>query len=239
MQTVTSIRRFGSSLRALGLAAVLSASSAGAAIVWDLNPSNQDGVVLGPSQVFTSGGFQITARGYNDADTNGIGEATNLYYKNRPIDNGATESGLGLATSAHNELNANSNNQPVQFLQLDLRSILTQGATNGAIAVASLQNGEGFKLFGSDTLGVLGTQLAGPFTGLTFDNQFVSIPSFGEFDFISVVAASGASHVLPSQFRADVTPIPEVGTVMPIVGLLVAVGATHVLRRRRSSMTAA
>ena len=236
MQSVTSIRRFGASLRTLGLATVLAASSAGAAIVWDLNPNNQDGVVLGTSQTFTEQGFTITARGYNDSDRNGVGEATNLYFKDRPDSGGAGESGLGLATSSHNEVNGSATG-PANFIQLDLRSILQQGATGFQIAVTSLQEGESFQLFGSNTEGLLGSAIGGPFTGLQFDDQFV--PVTGSFSFVSVAGFGAGSNVLPSRFSAEITPIPEVGTVMPIVGLLVAIGATHILRRRRAATLAA
>jgi hypothetical protein len=34
------------------------------------------------------------------------------------------------------------------------------------------------------------------------------------------------------------TPIPEMGTVLPIIGLLVAVGSTTILRRRRAAAAA-
>ncbi|HSH38103.1 MAG TPA: hypothetical protein VK993_04895 [Chthoniobacterales bacterium] len=234
MQTVTSIRRFGATLKALGLATALAASSAGAAIVWDLNPQNQDGVTLGPSQNFTEQGFTITARGFDDSDRNGIGTPTNLYFKNRPPSGGAGESGLGLAVSPHNEVNGSATG-PANFIQLDLRSILQQGATNGQIAVTSLQNGESFQLFGSNAEGQLGIAISGLFTGLAFDDRFVAIPQFGAFSFISITGAGNGSNVLPSRFAADITPIPEIGTMMPIVGLLVAIGATHVLRRRRAS----
>ena len=235
MQSVTSIHRFGASLRALGLATVLAASSAGAAIVWDLNPNDQHGPI-GTSQVFTEQGYQITARGYNNNGGQGI--ATELFFKNRPPHDGATEVGLGLAHSAHNELNG-SQSGPLNFIQLDLRSILQQGFTNGQIAVGSLQNGESFQLFGSNAEGQLGVAISGLFTGLAFDDKFVAIPQFGAFSFISVTGAGAGSNVLPTRFAADITPIPEVGTVMPIVGLLVAVGATHLLRRRRAAMLAA
>ena len=217
-------------LAALGLAA----SSANAAIIWDLNPNNQDGVALSPTRTFSSSGFQITARGYDDSDTNGTGTASNLYFKNRPLSGGATESGLGLATSPHNELNGSASG-PLNFIQLDLRSILSQGFTNGQIAVGSLQNGESFQLFGSDAQGVLGAAITGTFGGLAFDDKFVAIPQFGFYDFISIVGAGAGSNVLPSRFSADVAPIPEVGALMPVLALLVAVGATNVWRRRRAA----
>ncbi len=78
---------------------------------------------------------------------------------------------------------------------------------------------------------MLGTAIGGPFTGLAFDNLFVAVPSFGTFQYISVAAATG--NVLPVAFSANINPIPEMGTVMPIVGLIVAIGSTSILRRRR------
>jgi hypothetical protein len=191
-------------------------------------PNRLQGPIGSNSFTFTSQGAQITARGYTNV--NGQYQGAELFFKNRPPDGGAMEIGLGLANSPHNEINAGT--PPPNFIQLDLRSILMQGFTNGQIAVSSLQNGEGFTLFGSNMQGVLGSAISGPFTGLAFDNQFVAIPAFGTFQFISVVAASG--NVLPSQFMA--TPIPEMGTVLPIIALLVAVGSTTVLRRRRTAL---
>ncbi len=217
-------------LGALTAAAALALTSADAAIVWNLNPNNQHQPVGSSTQTFSSGGFQITATGYNN--NSGTGTTTGLFYKSAPDSDGATERGLGLANSPHNELNAGPNaGSPLNFIQLDLTSILAANAMNGMISVGSLQNGEGFQLFGSNTQGMLGTAIAGPFTGLSFDNMFVAVPSFGSFQYISVAAATG--NVLPVAFSAEINPIPEMGMVMPIVGLITAIGATSFLRRRR------
>jgi hypothetical protein len=218
-------------LTVVGASCVLAASTASAVVVWNLNPNNLHGPIGSPSFTFTSEGAQITARGYTNV--NGTYQPAELFFKNRPPDGGAMEIGLGLANSPHNEINAGT--PPPNFIQLDLRSILSQGFTNGMIAVSSLQNGESFQLFGSNMVGVLGTAISGPFAGLAFDNQFVAIPSFGTFQFVSVIAASG--NVLPSRFLA--TPIPEMATLLPIIGLLVAVGSTTLLRRRRAAQLAA
>ena len=231
MKTVNLCRTWGKMLSVVGASCVLAASTASAAIVWDLNPNDLHGPIASSQHTFTSQGAQITARGYTNV--NGTYQVAELFFKNRPPVGGALEVGLGLANSPHNEINAGT--PPPNFIQLDLRSILSQGFTNGAIAVSSLQNGESFQLFGSNMVGVLGTAITGPFAGLAFDNQFVAIPSFGTFQFISVIAASG--NVLPSQFMA--TPIPEMGTVLPIIGLLVVVGGTSLLRRRRAGQLAA
>lgn len=229
------IGSWSKALRAIGLATVLAASSAGAAVVWDLNPNDQHGSIGSNTYVFTQDGYEITARGYNN--DGGQGFATDLFFKNRPPDGGANEVGLGLATSPHNELNGSADG-PLNFIQLDLRSILSQGFTNGQIAVTSLQQGESFQLFGSNLEGVLGTAISGPYSGLEFDDKFVAIPDFGAFSFISITGFGPGSNVLPSRFSAEITPIPEVGTVLPIVGLLVAVGSTSLLRRRAARMAA-
>jgi hypothetical protein len=231
MRTLRLNRIIGKFIGATALGCIVAASTASAAVIWDLNPNDQHAAVGSSQFTFTSQGAQITARGYTRV--NNEYQNAELFFKNRPPDGGATEVGLGLALSPHNEINAGT---PFpNFIQLDLRSILSQGFTNGQIAVASLQNGESFQLFGSNSQGVLGSAITGPFAGLAFDNQFVAIPSFGTFQFISVVAASG--NVLPSQFMA--TPIPEMGTVMPIIALLIAVGSTSVLRRRRAAQLGA
>jgi hypothetical protein len=224
--------RWSTMLRTLALVSLAVASSAGAAVVWDLNPDRQHGSIGSNTQVFMQDGLQITARGYNNNGGQGI--ATDLFFKNRPPSDGAVEIGLGLASSAHNELNGSATG-PLNFIQLDLRSILQQGATNGQVAVGSLQNGESFQLFGSNAEGQLGIAISGLFTGLAFDDKFVAIPQFGAFSFISITGAGAGSNVLPTRFAADITPIPEMGTVMPIVGLLVAVASTHILRRRRAA----
>ena len=218
-------------LTAVCAASLLAASSASAAIVWDLNPDDQN-AAIGTTQTFTSSGYEITARGY--INNGGEGTPTELYFKDKDDSGGASEHGLGLAYSPHNELNGGSPD-PANFIQLDLRSILSQGFTNGQIAVASLQEGESFQLFGSDIEGQLGVAISIVYTGLTFDDEFVAIADFGMYDFISVVGVGSNSNVLPSQFRAEITPIPEMSALLPIVGLLAAVGATTFLRRRRAA----
>lgn len=220
-----------SKTRTLALFAALGlAASANAAIVWDLNPDNKNGPTGQTAITFTSNTYQITARGYDNFG--GEGQPSELAFKHETEINGAVESGLGLANASQFELYAGPNG-PADFIQLDLRSILSLSATNGQIAVGSLQDGEGFQLFGSNFQGVLGTAIGGPFTGLAYDDKFVAIPSFGTYQFISVVATTGNS--LPTRFAADITPVPEMSALMPIVGLLVAIGATHLLRRRAAA----
>jgi hypothetical protein len=204
---------------------MLITASARATIVWDLNPNDQNAPVGGSSHTFTNSGFSITAYGFDN--NAGIGTPHDLYYKNlAPID-GAVESGLGLVNTPGNELQAN-----LHFIQFDFTAALVAGMFNGQLSVGSIQAGESFTIFGSNTLGTLGTQVSGVFDS-SFDNQFVSIPNFGQFNYYSVVALS--DDVLPVAIRADVPAVPEVNSLIPIATLVGILGAAGLYRRRRSA----
>lgn len=221
--------------KALLFACVLSAfaiASANAVLVtWEFNPSGQNANAGSGMITYNQSGYDLTVRGYDNVA--GADPLHQLYYKNDAPNGGAMERGLGLVGTGSNEFTVGANGSPENYLQLDLRSILMSGFSNGMIQVASLQAGESYTIFGSNALGTMGVQLGGPFAGLALDNVFVAIPDFGTYQFISIAAASG--RVLPVAFRADITPIPEMSAFFPFVGLLVAVSATRVLRRRRAA----
>jgi len=206
----------------------LTASSAWATVVtWDLNPNNTNGAVGSSSVTLTQSGYAITARGYDNVA--GADTLHELFFKSQPENGGGTERGLGLVGTLNNELQT-SGGTPVDYIQLDLRSILAQGFSNFQISIGSIQPGESFQLFGSNTQGQLGTQIGGSF-GSTFDDQFVSVTN--AYQFISI--AAGAMDVLPVAFQATVTPIPEMSALFPVVGLIAAVSFTQILRRRRAA----
>ncbi|HVF71372.1 MAG TPA: hypothetical protein VM940_07165 [Chthoniobacterales bacterium] len=198
------------------------AASSPAAIVWDLNPNDQHGSVGSNSHTFTNSGFSITAYGFDN--NAGIGTAHDLFFKHENIINGAVESGLGLTNVSHNELQPN-----LHFIQFDFTAALAAGMMNGQISVGSVQPGELFAFYGSNSLGTLGTQIT-PALGSSFDNQFVAIPGFGQFLYYSVVAL--ADDVIPVAIQADIPAIPEMSTLLPIAGLLLLVFAVEVRRRR-------
>ncbi len=193
-----------------------------AAIVWDLNPTQQNAPVGSSSHTYTNGGFSITAYGFDNHG--GFGTAHELFYKNVSPINGAVEMGLGLVNTTSNELQVG-----LHFIQFDFTSMLAAGLLNGKISVGSIQANEAFAIYGSNTLGTLGTQVGGTF-GSTFDNQFVSIPSFGQFHFYSIVAA--ADDVLPVAIQADLPAVPEMNALLPIAALLVLLLATNAWRKR-------
>lgn len=223
----------GKTLLIAGIALLSSPASWAAFVTWELNPNGLNGAVGSSSHSYTVSGSTITANGFDFTSAAGPNTPHNLYYKNETPINGAVERGLGLTGIPDSELFSNANGTPANFIQLDLRSILAQGFTGGQIMVGSVQQGESFRLFGSNSLGTLGTVIGSPF-GSAFDDQFVSINNFGSFRFISVAAGTG--DVLPIAFRAS--PVPEMSALLPIIGLLAAISFTHILRRRRAAQLA-
>lgn len=199
--------------------------SAQASIVWDLNPNQQNTPVGSSSHTYTNSGFSITAYGFDN--NAGIGTAHELFYKSIPEIGGATETGLGLTNTLSNELQTG-----LHFIQFDFTSALAAGMMNGQLSVGSIQQGESFAIFGSNTLGTLGTQVSGIF-GSAFDDQFVSIAGFGHFNYYSVMAMS--DDVLPVAVQADLPAVPEMNALMPIAALVVLLAATSVGRKRRRS----
>lgn len=209
------------------LALALASSTSATLITWDLNPSNQNGALGSASHTYTVSGFSITAYGFDNV----VGNDTphELYYKNT---DGGFDHGLGVVGTPHNELQ-NDNGSPLQYIQFDLNSILTQGFTNGQIKVSSVDSGEGWTLYGSDTLGTLGTILNSAGYDDSTNNQFVDIPGFGDFRYYSVV--STIDDVLPFALQA-MNPVPEIGgfnTVIVLVGFLGLVTVSRIIRARR------
>jgi|SRR6202011_649702 hypothetical protein len=207
-----------------GSVAFVAFSAQATVVTWNLNPSALDQSVGSSSNSYTVSGNTITAYGYDN--NGGTGVAHELFYKNA----GADEIGLGLVGTLHNELQV-SNGNPLQFIQLDLTSVLSAGFFNGQLSVGSVQSGELFDLYGSNALGVLGTKLNSTSYDSSQDDQFVSVPSFGTYKFISVVSA--AADVLPVAFQAEITPIPEATSILPTAFLAIVVTAFEARRRRR------
>jgi hypothetical protein len=220
-----SIRNF-SKLFCIIACTIFAAASGSAAIVWDLNPADQNAPVGSSSRTYTVSGFSITAYGFDNHS--GIGTAHELYYKSVMEVGGAVERGLGLVGTPNNELQVG-----LHFIQFDFTAMLAAGMLNGQISVGSVQAGEAFAIFGSNTLGTLGMQVGGTY-GSAFDNQYVSIENFGQFHYYSVV--SMADDVLPVSIRADLPPVPEMNAILPVAILLLIVFSTNVWRKRAAKL---
>jgi hypothetical protein len=232
MKRSTTNRFLTNALRTLCCIGALTACSAWATVItWQLNPNGANGAVGSSSLDLTQSGYTITARGYDNVS--GPDTTHELYFKSAPDSGGGSERGLGLVGTLNNELQT-SGGTPTNYIQLDLRSILGQGFTGLEISVGSIQPGESFLLFGSNTQGQLGTQIGGAY-GSSFDDQFVAIS--GTFQFVSV--ASGSLDVLPVALRGTITPVPEMSAIFPILGLIAAVSCTQILRRRRAAQKTA
>lgn len=205
------------------------AATASATIVWDLNPAGLNAPAGSTTIPYTSQGYTITATGYDNHE--GLGTPTQLYFKNVSPINGAAEKGLGVVNTGDHELQPGiSATNPFDFIQFDLTMVIKAGATSGAVSVASIQSGESFTIFGSNIAGTLGTQLGGTY-GSSFDNQFVNLPNFGQYDFYSVAAVAG--DILPVALSANIPAVPETNAFLPIAALLGALGLAEAVRRRR------
>jgi hypothetical protein len=222
----STIRRSRKMAAVFSFLSVFAATSVWATVVtWDLNPNGTEGDAGSTSQTFVSSGYSITANGY----TVGWPSHTplGLYYKNQGFD----ETGLGIVGSADHELQGNGF-YPTQFIQFDLSSILAQGFTDGKLQIGSVQSSSNdtFVIWGSSALGDPGEQIGGVYDSSS-DLVFVGIANFTNYNFISIGALSG--DVLPVAFQATLAPIPEMSALFPILGLIVAVAITQILRRRR------
>ena len=206
------------------LALALSSAHAGL-VTWDLNPTNANGPVGSASHVFTSGGFSITSYGFDRVS--GPDTAHELWFKNDGDDHG-----LGITGTPHNELQVGPDG-PLQYIQFDLASILSAGFTNGLLKVSSVDPGEAFDIYGSNTLGSLGTKISlggGPY-GDGDNNDFVNIPNFGSYRYVSVVAA--INDVLPWALAANMPAIPELGGTSVALILLAFFGIVVATRKIR------
>jgi hypothetical protein len=136
---------------------------------------------LGSSVTFTLNGVNIIANGYIISLTNDV--SSNLYAKN----GGKGKNGIGLEIDAEHEINKQT------YIQLDISNIIASVKTGTipTISVGDIEENEGFRIFGSNISGVLGTIL---YTSTGLDKvQDVPIPSFGTHKYISITA-SGRSE---------------------------------------------
>ncbi len=128
---------------------------------------------LGTSQGYTANGITITAYGFLNS-----GAPKLLYGKN----DGPDENGLGFAGTVDNEIDN------TDFIQLDLTGAIDSGAHNAQMIVASVQTGESFDVYGSNTLGTIGVLLAGH---VTLDGTPFSIPGYPNYKYVAVRGSTG------------------------------------------------
>ena len=206
----------------------LSSSAVASTYTWNLAPGPTS-QLLGTSETLTSttGGLTLGFTG-NVIDSNGKVTLSDLYAKV----GGGDETGLGLAAdpTGQNEIFKNS------FVQIDLTSLLAANKVNSlSLIIGSVQSGEGFAVWGSNTAGQEGSVLMTG--GSSMNGVAFNVPSFGNYNYVSISAT--ANNVLLDTVTAagstTVTSTPEPSTM--VLDLLAGLGlmATALVRRRKKT----
>jgi len=151
---------------------------------------------LGTSQAYTQNGITITAYGFDNSS-----HPINLYGKN----NGGDENGLGISRAPDSEI------QTYNFIQLDVASLHSLNLIDAFLSIGSVQDGEGWNLYGSNSLGTLGTLLLSSSQDMGSTNILSEVKGY---DFLSIQASS--HDVLLSSLAVDYNPtsVPEPASLL-------------------------
>ncbi|HEU5411990.1 MAG TPA: PEP-CTERM sorting domain-containing protein [Candidatus Acidoferrales bacterium] len=110
--------------------------------------------ISGDTATFTFDSHTVTAMGFQCTD-NSLGSCSTSGVMLSTKDDGDGETGLGIVGGPHgdNEIESNS------FMQLDFSQLADLGVTSLTLEIQSVQTGEGFRLFQSNTAGMPGTPM--------------------------------------------------------------------------------
>ncbi len=167
---------------------------------------------LGPVSTFLAGGYALTVHGFTDGTTATPADLYAKYSASAPSD----EEGLGLVTDFDGDFEIDQ----THFVQLDTR--IAPAVTVGRLGLKSIQTGEPAAIFGSNTLGQLGTRL----TTLSADGGFDLAPFAGVYRYFGVtdVGHAASADALISALSATVS-VPDGGPTALLLGLsLLGVG---------------
>ena len=176
----------------------------------------------------TTSTASITATGYNANNT-----THNLYEKwSGSLNN--SETGLGLDGTADHEIGVG------QYIQLDFSSLSKSLYDNLVINIGSVQNGEGYAIYGNTSAGTPGTQLTLGSGGNT-DSYTVSSSDWSTYSFFSVVGKTAGDVLLMNGLTLSQRPtssVPEPTTVVAGALLLLPFGFSTLRMLRNRKQTA-
>lgn len=164
----------------------------------------------------TSNLFSITAHAYAGG--------RNLFGKFTSGD--PSETGLGINDRTSNEI------QVGDYIQLDVENLQLNGFTDMTMYIGSVQgdssSGEGFKIWGSNTLGTLGTELTHVRGG---DVDSYIIGDITNYRYFSVQGTDTGDVLIRNGLKANRSPIPEPAFYQ--MSALLLLGGAGVMRMRR------
>lgn len=187
---------------------------------------------LSNTQVYTSGGLSITAKGFN-----WTGGTADLYGKH----NGGDENGLGLNNdpTGDHEIHYHSG-----YVQIDVLSLIGHVLANSVtFGTNSTTGGEQWTVYGSNSSG--GSCGSNPLCGVTSlasgsgEVTAQVLPHFGTYRYYDFVSTGnhGGKNFLLTDIAATLRPVPEPATwALMLVGFG---GLGAMLRRRRRAVATA
>lgn len=187
--------------------------------------------LLGNSQIYGNAPDDITAYGFYGTSNTHQNTATDLYSKH----SGGDESGLGLSRdSSEHEIQTND------FIQIDFSDVEALGITQVQFEMGSTQTGEGWAVYGSNTLGLIGTRISSNQTGWgTADSTLLTLPSLSNYTYFAFTAVDLDGHhpdanVLLSEIQvttgnnASATPEPSTYLLAGVALILISkIGRRH------------
>ncbi|HEX6784543.1 MAG TPA: PEPxxWA-CTERM sorting domain-containing protein [Sphingomicrobium sp.] len=200
--------------------ALMAGSAASAAVSINFNSATGN---LGTTHTYTSGTLSVVATGYS-----ANGSTAALYGKNGAGD----EKGLGLAgdPTGDNEIYYPG----TDFIQLNVSNLISQ-ATGASFFMGSSTSGETWKVYGSNTAGVLGAVLIASGS----DELLHALTGWGQYTYYDFVATGTvdqygrrtAGNVLLGGLSVAAVPEPATWAMM----LLGFAGIGVAARRRRGA----